>query len=273
MTEKQKHRLKIRLLKPRGLSMVRFRIPLYGLMIFCLAITNSKGDDTALINKIVSSFDELYKSSASYAVIEMEITTPHWARTLKMKTWSLGMEKMLVKILAPKKERGVGTLKIEDEMWNYLPKTNKVIKVPPSMMMSSWMGSDFTNDDLVREFTFVKDYDFRLIRSAGAHEGLVYLEARPKPGVPVVWTRVVIAVRESSLLPVWEEYYGERGQLFRRIDFSDIRRFGRREVPAVMELVPANKEGHKTILRYKSIEFDAAVDPEVMTMRHLRSGG
>jgi outer membrane lipoprotein-sorting protein len=223
--------------------------------------------------EIARKMDELYRSTSSHSELEMEIVTPHWSRKLKMEVWTVGTDKTFVRILAPLKEKGVGTLRIGSEMWNYLPRVNKIIKIPPSMMMSSWMGSDFTNDDLVREFTFVEDYDFQLVRPAGAKEDLLYLEARPKPGVPVVWTRVVIAVRKSDFLPVWEEYYGERDQLFRRIDFSDIRKFGRREVPAVMELVPANKEGHRTMLRYLSIEFDVAVDPEVMTLRHLRSGG
>lgn len=221
---------------------------------------------------IARKIDELYRSESSYSELEMEIVTPHWTRSLEMKVWTIGTEKTFVRILSPKKEHGVGTLRIGNEMWNYFPRVDKVLKIPPSMMMSSWMGSDFTNDDLVREFTFVKDYEFDLVRPEDAQDSMWYLEARPKEGVPVVWARVLVAVRKSDLLPVWERYYGEKNDLIRRMDFSAIKKFGKREVPSVLELVPANKKGHKTILRYKSIEFDAAVADGVMTLRNLRSG-
>ena len=145
------------------------------------------------------------------------------------------------------------------------------MKIPPSMMMTSWMGSDFTNDDLVREFTLVKDYDFKLIRPDQALPDMLYVQAIPKKGVPVVWSRVLIAVREPDLIPVWEEYYDEKDMLVRRMDFSDIRVFGKRTVPATLTLVPANKAGQKTVLRYSEIEFDRKVDDSIMTLRNLRS--
>lgn len=126
-------------------------IPLIlSVMIVLLFVSGATQNESELnVREIVKQIDELYRSESSYSELEMEIITPHWERTLKMKAWSKGMEKTFIRILAPAKEKGMVTLRIGNEMWNYLPKTNKVIKVPPSMMMSSWMGSDFTNDDLV----------------------------------------------------------------------------------------------------------------------------
>jgi len=161
------------------------------------------------VNEIVEQIDELYRSESSYSELEMEIVTPHWERTLKMKAWSKGMDKTFIRILAPAKEKGVATLRIGNEMWNYLPKTNKVIKVPPSMMMSSWMGSDFTNDDLVREFTWREDYNFKLIEPEDALEDLLYIQLIPKADLPIVWGKVVLAARREDYIPVWEKYYAE----------------------------------------------------------------
>lgn len=222
---------------------------------------------------IARKIDELYRSDSSRSLLEMEIVTPHWSRTLEMKVWTVGTDQTFVRILSPKKEQGVGTLRIGNEMWNYFPRVNKVVKVPPSMMMGSWMGSDFTNDDLVREFTLTEDYHFARVTPPDAREEAVYLEAKPKREVPVVWARILISVRQKDLLPLRQEYYSEKGELIRRIDFSGIKNFGRRAVPAVMELVPAKKTGYKTVLRYKSIEFDVPIDGGIMTLRHLRSGG
>jgi outer membrane lipoprotein-sorting protein len=221
--------------------------------------------------EIARKLDDLYRSSSSFSEVEMEIVTPDWTRTLDMQVWTAGTDKTLARILAPKKDRGVGTLRLGSEMWNYFPRVNKIMKIPPSMMMSSWMGSDFTNDDLVREFTLIRDFDFRLVRPDGAQNDLLYLEAKPKEGVPVVWSRILAAVRAADLIPVWEQYFDDKDRLIRRLDFTDVSRFGSREVPATLTLLPANKKGHKTVLRYKIIEFDRPVDDSIMTLRNLRS--
>lgn len=221
--------------------------------------------------EIVRTMDRLYKAESSRGTMEMKIVTPHWSRTLKMKVWSTGMENMFVRILEPKKERGVATLKRGDEMWNYLPKTNKVIKIPPSMMMSSWMGSDFTNDDLVREYTFLEDYTFSLFNPENPDSGLYYVECVPKEGRPIIWGKVTVAVRTSDFLPVWQKYYDEKNNVVRIMKFRDITTFDDRRIPAVMELIPQNEEGHKTIVRYVDMEFNVDIDTSIFTLRNLRS--
>jgi outer membrane lipoprotein-sorting protein len=222
--------------------------------------------------KIVKKMDELYRSSASEALVEMEIITPHWQRTLKMKAWSEGLDKTFIRILEPKKEAGIATLRIGNEMWNYLPKTNKVIKIPPSMMMSSWMGSDFTNDDLVKEFTFIESYHFELTSPASPEPGTVYVKCIPKAGLPIVWGHILIAAGQADYLPVWENYYDEKGNLVREMLFKEIKAFGNRRIPSVMELIPRTKEGQKTVLRYLEAQFDIAIDPNVFTLRNLHGG-
>ncbi|MGA1845325.1 MAG: outer membrane lipoprotein-sorting protein [bacterium] len=252
------------------------RYVFHPLMILVLLITVAAPPATAATKPdaatIVKKIDELYRSSSSYAEVEMEIVTPHWQRTLRMKIWSEGMKKTFIRILSPKKERGVGTLRMGDEMWNYLPNTNKVIKIPPSMMMSSWMGSDFTNNDLVREYTFLDDYHFSLFTPEDAEADLIYIECRPKEGVPIVWDKVTIAVRESDYIPVWQNYHDEKGTVVRILHFRDIRTFDGRNIPAVMEMVPQTKEGHKTVIRYLDIEFDKKIEEDVFSLRNLREG-
>ena len=225
------------------------------------------------VQKIIREIDQLYRSNSSFAEFEMEIVTPHWQRTLAMKAWSMGMDKTFIRITAPKKEKGVGTLRIESEMWNYLPKTNKVIKVPPSMMMSSWMGSDFTNDDLVKEFSLFEDYSYEQILPENVEEGLIYVNCIPREDLPVVWGNVIIAARENDHIPVRQEYYDEEGELMRVLNYSDIKTFSGRTIPATMEMVPQHKEGHKTIIRYLKLELDHKIDEETFSLRNLRSTG
>jgi outer membrane lipoprotein-sorting protein len=182
------------------------------------------------------------------------------------------MKDTFIRILEPKKEEGFATLRLGNEMWNYLPKTAKVMKIPPSMMMSSWMGSDFTNDDLVKEFTFVESYHFEMMTPEAPEPGLLYVKCVPKEGLPIVWGSVVLAVREADLLPVREEYFDEKGVLVRAISFSDVKAFGGRTIPSTMELVPRTEPGHKTVLRYLEARFDAGLDPSVFTLRNLQGG-
>jgi outer membrane lipoprotein-sorting protein len=222
--------------------------------------------------EIVRKIDDLYRSRTSFGQFEMEIVTPDWRRTLVIRAWTKGLDRMLIRILEPKKEAGVGTLRIGNEMWNYLPNTDKVIKIPPSMMMSSWMGSDFTNEDLVKEFTFAKDFAFRTITPDDAQPGLVYVECRPKPGVPIVWDKIVIAVRESDTLPVWQKFYDEKGRVARLMTYGEVRTFGRRTIPSVMEMIPQNKPGYGTILRYQDVRFDLPIEDALFSLRSLQSG-
>jgi outer membrane lipoprotein-sorting protein len=181
------------------------------------------------------------------------------------------MDETFIRILEPKKERGMATLRIKNEMWNFLPKTNKVIKIPPSLMMGSWMGSDFTNDDLVKEITFVEDYSFDIITIENPEANTIYLKCVPKKGVPVVWGHIVLAVRESDYLPVWERYYDEKGKLMREMFFKEIKTFGKRTIPSVMELIPTNKKNQKTIVRYLDFKFNIRLEKSIFSLRNLRT--
>lgn len=224
------------------------------------------------VEEVVRKIDELYRADSSYTEVDMEIATPHWKRTLRMKVWTEGKRKTFIRILAPPKEEGVATLRLGSEMWNFLPRANKVIKIPPSMMMGSWMGSDFTNDDLVKEFTLLDDYTYEFVRPQDAQPQLLYIALTPKEGIPVVWGKIVAAVQKENYLPVWDRYYDEKGKLMRIIDFKDNKRLGGRLIPSVMEVIPQNKEGQKTMMRYLQAEFDIKLPDEIFSLRNLQSG-
>ncbi len=223
------------------------------------------------VEQLIKKADQLYRSSTSYTEIEMEIVTPHWQRTLAMYGWSEGMDRTFLRITAPRKEKGVATLRVDNEMWNYLPKTNKIMKIPPSMMMGSWMGSDFTNDDLVKESSLFEDYTFELIRPDSAIDSLLYINCIPREDLAVVWGNIVIILRESDHLPVRQEYYDEKGRLMRVMSYSNIRELGGRMIPSVLEMVPQTKEGHRTVIRYLKAEFNAELSEDTFTLRNLRS--
>jgi outer membrane lipoprotein-sorting protein len=221
--------------------------------------------------EIVDRVDRMLRGASSRGDVVMEIATEHWTRSLEMRVWSLGTAYALVRVTAPPREAGTATLKVNDEVWNYLPRVDRTIKVPPSLMMGSWMGSHFTNDDLVKESRMIDDYDIA-IGFEGDREGAAVWEfvLTPKPTAAVVWGKVVEQVRKADLMPTWARYYDERGNLVRTMTFSDYRTFGSRLVPAVMTVRPTDKPDERTTIRYRSLEFDVPLKPDFFSLRNLQ---
>ena len=226
--------------------------------------------DTLDVRQVMDRMDRLYRSQRSYSEVEMIVSNPNWERRMRLEIWGEGLKKTFIAIKSPKKDAGIATLRLGNEMWNYFPKIDKVMKVPPSMMMGSWMGSDFTNDDLVKESTFMDDYDAHAIAPADAEVGLAYFELVAKEDAATVWGRIEIVVQRQDLIPLRQVYYDEDGQPMRRMDFSQVRQLGGRRVPTLIELVPLHKEGHKTAFQYLQAAFDGEIEPELFTLRNLR---
>lgn len=220
------------------------------------------------IREVLQKMDDLYRGTTSQGEMEMTVETPDWKRTLDLKIWSEGMDKTFIVILAPKKDAGVATLRVQQDMWNYFPRINKTLKVPPSMMMGSWMGSDFTNDDLVKESTLVKDYDARYAKEE--NPGILKLELTPKAQTATVWGKILLTVKADGLIPVEEDYFDEHGEKVRALKFSNISTIGDRTLPLMMELTPLKKPGNHTVLRYKSLEFDVRLPSAVFSLQNLR---
>lgn len=244
------------------------------LLMISAAVASGEAPD---IDELVRRLDQLYRSDDSYSEMTMTIETPNWTRTLTMTAWSKGTDRTFIRILSPARESGMATLRIDDQMWNYLPNTNSTVRVPPSMMSGSWMGSDITNNDIVREITYEEDYTYSYLTDppyGGTADGdTLYIELVPRPSAAVVWSSIVCAVRAGDLIPLWEKYYDSGGDLVRTMTFSGVREMGGRTIPTVMEVVPADEEGDRTLIEWTSAEFDQGVDDQVFTLRNLQSGG
>jgi outer membrane lipoprotein-sorting protein len=202
---------------------------------------------------------------------EMSITTPRWQRTLGLRVWMERPNRSFVRIMSPAKEAGIGSLRIGSEMWNYLPSVERVIKIPPSMMLQPWMGSDFTNDDLVKESSILEDYTHKIIGTTTVDGQEAYqVEATPKPQAAVVWGRVLYLVRKRDFMPLKQEFFDERGELVRVMSYSDVRSVGGRTMPTRWEMRPVAKPGNATAVLLKDAVFDRPVDEAVFTQRNLQ---
>lgn len=220
--------------------------------------------------EIVKAMEALVWADTMRGEFEMRITTPRWERTLSLRIWMDRPGRSFVRVLAPPKEAGIGSLRIGNEMWNYLPAVERTIKIPPSMMLQPWMGSDFTNDDLVKQSSAIDDYVQRLEGEETLDGQAVYrIEALPKPDAAVVWGRLVYWIRKDSI-PVKQEYHSERGELVRVLTFSDVRPVGGRTIPTRWEMKSLAKAGNATTIVVKDAAYNTRLDDEIFTQRNLQ---
>jgi outer membrane lipoprotein-sorting protein len=163
------------------------------------------------------------------------------------------------------------TLKRGNEIWNWLPSIGRRIKIPPSMMMQSWMGSDFTNDDLVKESSIVTDYEQELAGdSTIAGYDCYRIRLVPKPAAAVVWGEIMIFISKDGDLELQADYYDEEGTLVRRMAGSEVRTMGGRTIPVHWEILPVDKPGEKTVLEYTKIDFDIDVEEDFFSIQNMK---
>ncbi|HKI78492.1 MAG TPA: outer membrane lipoprotein-sorting protein [Ignavibacteriaceae bacterium] len=223
--------------------------------------------------EIVIKAENAIKGKTSHAEIEMIIKTPDYTRDLEMGSWWVGNDKALIVTKAPIKEKGNKTLKIENEMWEYLKNTETTIKIPPSMMLQAWNGSDFTNDDLVRESNLSKDYDQKIIGEEKiSGEDTWKIQLTPKPDAPVVWGKLYYWVKKKNFLPSVVQYFDEKGNMIRYLVYSDVKYFHGRAIPSRWEMHNRKKEGHSTTIILKDIEFDVNIPDRIFSFRELERG-
>jgi len=223
------------------------------------------------IKDIIRKSDEKFRGASSTGTFSMTIQRPTWSRTISMKSWALGTEYSLIYVTAPAKEKGQVFLKRGNEMWNWVPTIERMVKVPPSMMMQSWMGSDFTNDDLVRESSIVKDYTHKLLGEETIDGYPCYkAELTPLENAPVVWGKVLMWVSKQDFLWLKAEFYDEDGVLVNTEILSDIKKMDDRVIPTRMEMIPADKKGQKTIMIFEDTKFDVPLKEDFFSIQNMK---
>ncbi len=223
------------------------------------------------VEELIRHVDRLWRGATSQAVMTMTVKTRRYQRSMTMESWSRGKDYSMVLIREPVKDRGIATLKVKENIWNYLPKINRVTKVPSSMMSGSWMGSHFTNDDLVKESTYEDDYDSR-ISFEGERDGraIYELTSLPKPDAPVVWGKVVMEIGQQTLAPYRAIYYDEEGTLIRTLVFDQNQTIDGRSIPMRLSLQPEDKPDESTVIRYQSIEFGVPLESAFFSLQNLQ---
>lgn len=241
-----------------------FTVPFIFLMLFTATVSGQDAEE------IIRKVDQKMRGDYSYQELEMKIVRPEWERAVTMKSWSKGSIYALILITAPAKEKGQVFLKRGTEMWNWMPSIERMIKIPPSMMMQSWMGSDFTNDDLVRESSIIQDYHHTLIGEE-EYDGVNCWKIKldPKEDAPVVWGKIISWI-DKDYNQRQVEYYDEEGKLINTMYLSDIKQMDDRKMPTHWEMIPADEEGKKTVINVLKAEFNDPIDESFFSQQNMR---
>ena len=230
--------------------------------------------------QIIDRANKVLRGDSSHAELTMTIVTPDWTRQLEIEGWNQGRERAFIVIHAPAKDKGNTTLRRGSEMWIWMPKVERTMKVPPTMMQSSWQGSDFTYEDIVKADSIVKDYTHKIVhREKAADYERVEIECDPKPDAPVVWGKVLFwaDVYDHDIVPAKEEDFNDRGELVRTITLSEIELWpasvGSSEkirVPTRLECDPQKKPGQKTVMKYRKLDFGVKLDDSFFSLSRLQ---
>ncbi|KPK68382.1 MAG: hypothetical protein AMJ84_11225 [Acidithiobacillales bacterium SM23_46] len=236
-----------------------------------LLIAKSAGAAEASAAQIIKSAIDYWRDVSSYSVVDMTIHRPDWERTMTIRVWTRGSKESLVRVTAPPKDAGNATLLLDNDMWSFTPKINRVIKIPSSMMNQSWMGSDFSNNDLAKADDLIEQYDHKLLRTE-SHEGrkVYVIESVPKEAAPVVWGKEVVKVREDWIM-LEHEFYDQENRLLKKLVTSDIKPMGGKLIAARERMQRVDKPGEWTDVVTHEIKFGVTIGPNTFTLSNLRN--
>ena len=220
------------------------------------------------VDAVLDHLDDLYRASSSHAVMTMRVERARGTRELTLESWSRGMDDALIVIRAPAREEGTATLMTDDGLWNYAPRADRLIWIPSGLLSESWMGSHFTNDDLLRETSYREDYSAEADWVDEGDERALRITLTPRPEAPVVYTRVEFWLDERWV-PSRTDYF-DGDDLVRTMRYSDVAEVSGRLLPLTLTVIPTATPSERTVVIYHTLELDVDVDGDLFTRRGLR---
>jgi outer membrane lipoprotein-sorting protein len=233
------------------------------------SVTYSQDKLTAI--EIIVKADELTRGKTNTSTMKMEIIRPTWKRSVTMKGWGRGMDFSMTYITSPAKDKGQVFMKRKTEMWNWMPSISRMIKIPASMMSQGWMGSDYTNDDILKESSIVNDYTHKIVGEEKVEGFDTYkIEMIPKEDAAVIWGKVYKWVVKEKYIQVKSEYYDEDDDIVKSDFGYDFKMMDGRLIPTRIEIVPADEEGKKTVIYIEDMKFDVDLSESFFTQQKMK---
>ena len=210
--------------------------------------------------EIIKTADSKLKGNSSYAEMSITIVRPKWKKKMNLKSWSKGTDYSVTLLTSPAKEKGSVFLKRKKEAWNYLPTIERTVKLPPSMMTQNWMGTDFTNDDLIKQSSMVIDYTHEIIGTEIIENLNCWkLELIPIENASVVWGKLIVWIDKKDYMQLKTEFYDEDLEIVNRMVGSEINEYNGKKLPSKLEFYPLEDDGNKTVIKYNVWNFGVSI--------------
>ena len=220
---------------------------------------------------IVRKADAKMRGNTSHVQMTIKITRPAWTREMQVKAWMMQPHYAMILIQSPARDKGIVFLKRNKEVWNWIPTLERIVKLPPSMMSQSWMGTDFTNDDLVKESSVVEDYEHHFAGDTIIDNRPCYkISFIPKPTTAVVWSRLLVCIDKNDLIELYTEFFDEEGKLINTMKADDVKMMDGRLIPTHMVMIPSDKKNQKTEIFYQTILFDKKLNENLFTIENMK---
>lgn len=241
------------------------------IIIFGLFANNSIAQETLTAKEIIQKADEKVRGKTNTSVMVMEIIRPTWKRSVSMKSWGRGLDFSMTYITAPAKDKGQVFMKRKTEMWNWMPSIGRMIKIPASMMSQGWMGSDYTNDDILKESSIVVDYTHKISSEEKIDGYDCYkIEMTPKEDAAVIWGMVYKWITKDEFIQIKSEYFDEDDDLVKSDHSYDFKMMDGRLIPTRMEIIPADEEGKKTVVYIKETKFNIDLPESFFSQQKMK---
>ena len=220
--------------------------------------------------EIIKIADNRLRGNSSYSEITITIVRPKWEKKMSVKSWSRGTDYSVSLVTSPAKEKGSVFLKRKKEAWNYLPTIERTIKLPPSMMTQNWMGTDFSNDDLIKQSSMVVDYNHRIIGTEIIENLNCWkLELIPTEEASVVWGKLIVWIDKKDFMQLKTEFYDEDLEIVNKMVGSNIKVFNNKKLPSILEYYPLDEEGNKTVIEYNIWDFNVSIPENYFSTQYV----
>ncbi|MBS3807121.1 MAG: outer membrane lipoprotein-sorting protein [Bacteroidales bacterium] len=238
---------------------------------FMLLSSAGYAQDMSAKDIVREAEDQWQGEKSSISTMTMKIIRPTWERTIEMKNWIKGRHFALTLITGPASEKGQTFLKRHNDMWHWMPSIGRLIKLPPSMMSQGWMGSDYTNDDILKESSIVTDYQHSLIGEEPVNGRVCYkIRMIPNEDAAVVWGKVIKWISKQHYNQLKSEYYDEDGERVRTELLSHLKSMDNRIVPTHIEVTPEDEKNKKTVLELNQIKFNRDIPDGFFSQQNMK---
>lgn len=235
------------------------------ILIFLFMIVSASFANEA--EEIIKKLDNNMRGVSIYMQLKMSITSMGHTRVMKMQTWSEGAKKSFVKIIYPPRDKGITFLSLDNQMWQYIPKIERTIKIPPSMMLQNWMGSDITNDDMVKQSSIAEDYTPKILKKEGK---VVTIQLTPKENAAVIWGKIVSRIDTNTYTSQKDSFYDEEGKEVRMFIYKNVKKYGKYHIPTYWKVQAIDKKTSFTEMTLEEVEYDKAISAQYFKKSALK---